>query len=220
MLRDCFKNLKKINKVKSVITVIFLLICSTSANEAPLPVLPKPKASFLIAYVMIESYEGGYANVANDLGEETYCGISRKFSKEWTGWHHIDEYKKKNGPPEWNHHFDGITDWLVIDFYVDIWVKEGFFDLENQVIANYLFDFRVHSPIGVKLIQQQLNEFGFGFKLDNKMNPEMTGALNKINPEPFLKSLRAKRIDFYRQIVAHDPTQKKFLLHWLKRANA
>lgn len=204
--------------MKSFFTIVSLLIW-TSANETPLPTRPKPKASFLIVYEMIESYEGGYANVANDLGEETYCGISRKFSKGWTGWHYIDEYKKKNGPPAWNHHFDGITDWLVVDFYVDIWVKEGFFDLENQVIANYVFDFRVHSAIGVKVIQQQLNEYGYGFKLDNKMNPTMADALNKIDPKSFLKSLRKKRIDFYKQIVENDPSQKKFLPHWLKRAN-
>src|SRR6185369_12784753 len=171
---------------KIILTVLLLFIWVT-ATEAPLsPSLPHKqeaspviqKASFLIAYQITESYEGGYANVVNDLGEETYRGISRKFCKEWRGWSRIDAYKLKCGPPDQNYYFNDLTDWYVTDFYLDIWIKEGFFDLENQAIANYLFDFRVHSPIGVKMIQRVLNDCGNSFELDNQMNAEMIAALN------------------------------------------
>jgi lysozyme family protein len=207
--------------MKKIFTLLFLFIWVTT-NEAPLPPsLPnKQKASFLIAYIITGSYEGGYANVPNDLGEETYRGISRKFCKDWHGWSHIDEYKLKCGPPERNYYFNDLTDWHVTEFYVDIWVKEGFFDLENQLVANYLFDFRVHSPIGVKIIQQQLNQYGNKFELDNQMNSEMVAALNKIDSKDFLKCIKKKRIDFYKNLADHIPSQKKFLSHWLKRANA
>lgn len=209
--------------MKKILTLPFLFIW-VIANEAPLPPSPPPlphkqKASFLIAYHMTESYEGGYANVANDFGEETYRGISRKFCKDWHGWSHIDEYKLKCGAPEQNFYFNDLTDWHVTEFYVDIWVKEGFFDLENQALANYLFDFRVHSPIGVRIIQQQLNKYGYKFKLDNQMNTEMAIALNSIDPKDFLMCIKKKRIDFYKHLAYRNPSQKKFLSHWLKRAN-
>jgi lysozyme family protein len=178
------------------------------------------KASFRIAYKITESYEGGYANVANDLGEETYRGISRKFCKDWHGWAHIDNYKLKCGTPEQNHYFNDLTDWHVNEFYLDIWIKEGFFDLENQAIANYLFDFRVHSPIAVKIIQRLLNDCGYSFKLNNQMNAEMVAALNKIDATDFLLSIKKIRIDFYNRVADHNPSQQKFLCHWLKRANA
>jgi len=199
-----------------------------TAEEAPLPAsLPRQqevsfliqKASFLIAYGITGSYEGGYANVESDLGEETYRGISRKFCKDWRGWSFIDEYKRKCGPPEQNYVFNNLIDWYVTDFYLDIWINEGFSDLENQAIANYLFDFRVHSPIGVKMIQRVLNDCGNSFELDNQMNAEMIAVLNKIDATDFLLSIKKKRVDFYNHVVDHNPTQQKFLCHWLKRAN-
>lgn len=204
--------------MKSITTVILLFVWTT-AREAPIQPVSKQKASFLIAYQIIDSLEGGYANVPNDVGGETYCGISRKFYGDWHGWSHIDEYKQKNGAPEWNYRFNDLTEWHVTDFYVDIWVKEGFCDLENQTIANYLFDFRIHSPVAVKIIQQQLKEYGYACELDNKMNPAMVDALNKIDGNSFLKSMREKRIDFYKQIADRHPSQRRFLSHWLKRAN-
>lgn len=212
--------------MKKVFTFLFLFIW-VAANEAALPPSLKqtaapriPKASFLIAYRITGSYEGGYANVDNDLGEETYRGISRKFCKDWHGWVHIDEYKLRCGTPEPNYFFNDITDWHVTEFYLDIWIKEGFFDLENQAIANYLFDFRVNSPIGVRIIQRQLNNCGYHFELDNQMNHEMIVALNKIDAKDFLKSIKQKRIDFYKHLVDRNPSQQKFLCHWLQRANA
>jgi len=211
--------------MKKIFTVLFLFIW-VAANEAPLlpssptRAEPKPKASFLIAYHLTEAYEGGYANVINDFGEETYRGISRKFCKDWHGWSHIDKYKLVCGPPEQNYFFNDITDWHVTEFFVDIWVKEGFFDLENQAIANYLFDFRINSPIGVRLIQQQLNHCGYKFALDNQMNSEMIDALNKIDPKDFLTAIKKKRIEFYKHLVERNPSQRKFLCHWLQRANA
>jgi len=212
---------------KIILTALLLFIWVT-ATEAPLsPSLPHKqeaspviqKASFLIAYQITGSYEGGYADVVNDLGEETYRGISRKFFKNWRGWSRIDEYKRKCGPPDQNYFFNDLTDWYVTDFYLDIWINEGFSDLENQAIANYLFDFRVHSPIGVKMIQRVLNDCGNSFELDNQMNAEMVVALNKIDVTDFLMSIKKKRIDFYNHVVDRNPSQQKFLCHWLQRAN-
>jgi lysozyme family protein len=213
--------------MKHLFTILFLFLW-TASNEGvlsneQLPTtksLPaKQKASFLIAYKIIQEHEGGYANIANDFGEETYRGISRKFAGDWQGWPHIDQYKQKNGTPKWNFYFNDITDWHVTDYYVGIWVREGFCDLVSQPMANYLFDFRIHSSLmAIKIIQQQLNEYNYQFELDNKMNPEMIAALNNANTPVFLKVLREKRIDLYKRVVDRHPSQKKFLSHWLKRA--
>lgn len=211
--------------MKQLFSILLLFIWTTSnerasANRPPLPPAPKQKASFLIAYKMIQDHEGGYANITNDFGGETYRGISRKYADDWHGWSHVDQYKRINGTPKWNHYFNDITDWHVTDFYVGIWVNEGFCDLESQLLANYLFDFRIHSPrYAVRTIQQLLNENNHQFELDNKMKPEIIEALNKSDAQVFLNELRGKRIDLYKRFIHNNPSQKKFLSHWLKRAN-
>jgi len=217
--------------MKKLFTVLLLFIWTTSnegilpnehaqVNQTLLTPAPKQKASFLIAYKMIQDHEGGYANIANDFGGETYRGISRRFAWDWHGWSHVDQYKQKNGTPKWNYYFNDITDWHVTDFYVGIWVNEGFCDLESQSLANYLFDFRIHSPLyAVKIIQQQLNEYNYQFTLDNKMKPPMIEAINKTEAPVFLQVIREKRIDLYKRFADRYPSQKKFLSHWLKRAN-
>lgn len=47
-------------------------------------------ADFKTAYDITSGLEGGYVNDTNDLGQETYKGISRRFWPHWDGWQHID----------------------------------------------------------------------------------------------------------------------------------
>jgi lysozyme family protein len=71
----------------------------------------------------------------------------------------------------------------------------------------------------MKIIQQLLNNCSYEFKLDSLMNAEMVAALNKIDAPDFLRSTKKERIDFYNHLADHNPSQQKFLCHWLKRAN-
>ena len=52
-------------------------------------------ALFTPAFTLSKINEGGWVNDPNDIGGETYRGISRKFNPKWNGWSVIDEMKKK-----------------------------------------------------------------------------------------------------------------------------
>jgi lysozyme family protein len=158
-----------------------------------------------------------YNDNPNDRGRETYAGITRKYNENWYGWRYIDQYKQQ-GQIKWNQRIPECDHW-VMDFYLDIWVKEGFNEIHSQRIANYIFDFRVNSPIGMKIVQRALNDSGYNLELTNKMNPETIHALNDVDEDEFFDHLLERRITFYQNIVKRDSTQQEFLKHWLKRAN-
>lgn len=50
-------------------------------------------AEFNLALKRMLGHEGGYSNDPDDLGKETYKGISRANHKNWSGWTQIDKYK-------------------------------------------------------------------------------------------------------------------------------
>jgi hypothetical protein len=56
-------------------------------------------AEFNISLQKTLNHEGGYGNDPDDLGKETYKGISRANHSKWVGWSSIDKYKGKTGFP-------------------------------------------------------------------------------------------------------------------------
>jgi len=56
-------------------------------------------AEFNIALQKTLAHEGGYSNDPNDMGGETYKGISRASHSVWKGWAIVDKYKKLSGFP-------------------------------------------------------------------------------------------------------------------------
>lgn len=80
-------------------------------------------------------YEGNYSNNTNDLGGETYKGISRKYNKNWKGWEILDKYniddKKKD-------HISNELDELVKELYYNkFWKRkldifDDTFIIENE----------------------------------------------------------------------------------------
>jgi len=210
---------------KFMLTMIFMCFCLIIDNsQANLlkngDVNYVKKADFRIAYSYIIKHEGWYVNHADDRGKETYGGISRKYNPNWWGWRFIDEYKKKNGPIPRYTHFPELNFW-VMDYYLDIWVSEHFYNLHNQNLANYVLDFRINGTIGAKLINKSLTELGAqNITNKNVIDSTTINALNNINREMFLNHLKNKRIKFYRNIALRDSTQKQFLKHWIKRSKS
>ena len=52
-------------------------------------------SNFKKAFEKLIYHEGSYIDDKNDIGGETYMGISRKFHPDWEGWIIIDNYKNK-----------------------------------------------------------------------------------------------------------------------------
>lgn len=204
---------------KVILTVLLLHVCATSSYELKLRPRPERTADFRATLNHILIYEGYYANVEHDKGRETYAGITRRYNPEWYGWRHIDRYKRHNRIRH-NERIDSeLLDFWVMDYYLNVWVKEGFYLLKDQEVANYLFDFRINATIGTRLTKKVISEMGYVITVDNKFTERDMRLINKISKKKFLRELQARRVSFYHGIVIANGTQRKFLNHWLKRAN-
>lgn len=130
-------------------------------------------ADFLTAYHKTGGFEGGWNHIKGDTGGETYCGIARNHWKNWKGWSIIDGKKPiKTGTifkiPE--------LDALVKSFYkANFWDVVGGDSIEDQSIANTLYDFGVNAGTGrsIKNLQSAL-----GLSQTGKITNELIEAIN------------------------------------------
>lgn len=203
--------------MKRLLILVFALFIVFEANQSTFAKNEErkevvEKVKFPIAYSLVREYEGNYVNNPLDRGGETYGGVARRFNKQWYGWKYVDQQKRKR-----NERVDQAEFW-VQDYYLDLWVKEGWDNLYDQRVANYLFEFRINSPVGIRIIQKSLIDCGFGIQVDNKMSVGMINSINLSNSKKLLKKVQNRRIKFYKSIARRDSSQKGFLKHWLKRA--
>jgi hypothetical protein len=177
-------------------------------------------ADFRKSFKYLISHEGYYCHNLGDKGGETYAGISRVFNRKWIGWKYVDKYKRKHGKIEWNTHIpDKMLDFLVQDYYLDIWVKEGFYNLKDQSVCNHTMDVRLNAVVGgVRLIKKTLIDLGWKLNIDNAMDSITIHHINQSNKRIYLKTLEKRRIIFYNNIVRRDSSQRQFLAHWVSRS--
>lgn len=105
--------------------------------------------------------EGGYSNNPNDKGGETFCGISRKYWPDWSGWAILDGARGSGVSIEsFSKQTSVFVDMHVSPFYrLNFWLPIRGDEIESQEIAEYLFDFAVNSGIGdaVKALQKAID---------------------------------------------------------------
>jgi hypothetical protein len=195
------------------------------------------RANFKTSYDKLRRWEGNYVNHPNDKGGETYGGITRKYNPDWYGWKYINgkTLQRYDSVPEAEH-------W-VLDFYLDIWVDEGFDQLENQELANVIFDLRIHThkKRTCILINRALEEMGLP-PIDYRQNQWVNQLKsidiksNLMSPPPilplpktifntdiceyFLIKLNKKRKQYYYNIVRNNESQRVFIDGWIKRSNS
>lgn len=130
-------------------------------------------ADFLQAYKKTSKNEGGYANVKNDTGGETYAGISRKWFPNWSGWKIVDARK----PLKQGQVLDiSALHALVRAFYkMNFWDPISGDDIEDQLTAERLYDFGVNAgaPRSVMQIQEIL-----GIPQTGKVDAATIAAIN------------------------------------------
>jgi lysozyme family protein len=184
-------------------------------------------AEFSPAYdKFIKPLEGGYANVIGDKGGETYGGIARKFWASYTAvWNFIDAYKSKFGKIKHNQKFKEL-DAPVRQFYLDMWNRNGFGKINNQDLANIIFDWFVNSgslafntkaPETFGVDEILAKQFGQTVPVDGKLDQTTINAINKVNPVSLHQAIKTEREKFYKRLVERDATQAKFLKGWLAR---
>ncbi|MCZ8355478.1 MAG: hypothetical protein O9340_12125 [Cyclobacteriaceae bacterium] len=165
-------------------------------------------ASFSIAYkTHIEPNEGGYAKLPHDKGGRTYAGIAENYNKSWEGWPYIDlqEMKLKGKPVPNNTKFPDLQ-FLVTKFYEDRWKANRFSEINNQDVANLLFDYHVHSQSNaIKAIQKIV-----GVTPDGKMGSQTIQAINKANPAIVHDALLQQRRNFLEKVINNNPGYESF----------
>jgi lysozyme family protein len=89
--------------------------------------------------------------------------------------------------------------------------------IANQSIAEFIVDFAYNCGVGTaaKKVQEIL-----GVTKDGVVGPITLKAINEADQQQFFDTLKQKREDYYRAIVANKPSQAKFLRGWLRRNNS
>lgn len=176
-------------------------------------------AVFKIAHEKTMKFEGGYANTKVDRGGETYKGIARNFWDSWGGWKIIDGVKPNVSSTK---ALNTILETNVkLQELVHAFYKKNFWDqicgdqLEDQMIANNIYDFAVNSGVSraIKYAQRiaKVTE-------DGKCGPRTIEAINN-SIAGFVTYYKAARLDFLRKIVANNPSQSVFMLGWKNRVD-
>lgn len=174
-------------------------------------------AQFEKAFLKTAAFEGGYANHPNDKGGETYKGIARNMWGSWAGWKIIDRY---NTSPHSSKQMNAVLggnmelEDMVEEFYrAHFWNKIKGDDLNNQLIADNIYDFAVNSGVSraVKYAQRIV-----GVIEDGIIGTQTIKAINK-NIEGFVTKYKAARLSFLEKIVARDESQSVFMKGWTAR---
>ena len=83
---------------------------------------------FLNAYENLIGHEGGYVNNSNDIGGETYKGISRKYNPNWNGWAIIDKSKSDTFNPNNRNDVKKLNRELALNDELQNLVKEFYYE--------------------------------------------------------------------------------------------
>lgn len=185
-------------------------------------------ADFKIAYKITNAFEGGYVNDPIDKGGETYKGIARKKNPQWKGWKIVDELKaQRNFPDNLKNH--KLLNDLVPDFFKEVfWDTNNLDAVNNQAIANEMYDTGVNAGSGYAAIslQRALNVTNMNGKLygdlkvDGNIGPVTVNCLNN-HPRIYnvLKALNVLQGAKYIDICEANPTQERFFHGWMERVS-
>lgn len=188
-------------------------------------------ANFDEAFDLIMGYEGGYDNDPYDVGGETYKGIARNYYPEWKGWEIIDQAKEDSRFP-YNLRDIEELDKKVKKFYRKLYWNLFWGDkIQNQAIANELFDCGVNLGINraIKYLQIALNVLNRNATLysdlveDGIYGPATHNALNTYlsidDPVYIIKIINILQGYHYISYMKKSPTQERFARGWLKRVS-
>jgi len=134
-------------------------------------------ANFHVAYNRTKPFEGGYVNDPDDLGGETYKGISRKANPNWIGWGTIDFYKSlPDFPRNLENHSDLQS--MIPEFYKKFYWDVFWGDRVNkQKTANEIYDQCVNlgANRAIKIAQRSA-----GFQESGRMNDDLLTYINEL----------------------------------------
>lgn len=183
-------------------------------------------ADFNKSFIPTLVHEGGYANDPDDRGGETYRGIARKFHPNWLGWVIVDSYKNKGlSRPDLNAALksDATLNDYVKQFYkVTFWDRGRLSEINNQDIANEVYDTGVNFGIGksIKFLQEAVNHTDRNANLDEDGlvgSKTISAVNNHKDPAKLFKTLNIIQGAAYLADVRNNPVQEKYWNGWINR---
>jgi len=172
-------------------------------------------AKFNLALSRMLSHEGCFVNDPDDLGKETYKGISRASHSKWSGWTIIDSYKAKSGFPTILDKDVELQKQVELFYFNNFWTPLNGNLIANQTNADSIFDFAVNSGITttVHIVQSVI-----GTKADGIVGDQTLKKLNSLDFGYFQPAFTVGKITHYISIIKKRPTNKKYLYGWIIRA--
>lgn len=188
-------------------------------------------ANFLEAYSITLCHEGGYVNDPDDVGGETYNGISRRYNPSWDGWIIIDRLKGESNFPQTAYYDVRLSDFeksFYKDKYWDVHLLDRY---DSQKIANEMFDTGVNmgTARAGKFLQKALNYLNKNGRLykdiveDGNIGRNTLKALNSCmdyrGDSYIYKVLNILQGNHYLKYMTKSPTQEKYAYGWLSRVD-
>ena len=182
------------------------------------------------AYDRTMHHEGGYVFDPDDVGGETYKGISRAYNPSWEGWELVDAFKQINSFPKCLE-FESDLQLQVKFFYKDKYFDPYIGDDMPPALACEMFDTSVNMGVGraVKFLQVALNVLN----RNQKLYPDMItdgdyGKTTHTCLHTYLKTdtihLLVKIINVlqgnhYINYMTKSPKQEKYARGWFNRVS-
>jgi len=176
------------------------------------------------------SHEGGYGNDPDDVGGETYKGISRVYNPSWVGWQVVDNLKSGDDFPK-NLELSEELQHLVKQCYKEKYFDPFRGDKMPRELALEMFDTGVNMGVGraVKFMQIALNVLNRNGKLyqdqvaDGDYGPTthkcLTKYLHTDNEMLLCKIINVLQGNHYINYMTKSPKQEKYARGWFKRVD-
>lgn len=158
-------------------------------------------ANFDKAVDIVLAHEGGYVNHPADPGGETKYGIS-----------------KRSYP---NEDIKNLTIARAKEIYfADFWKPYKYDQITSDSVATKIFDTAVNTGAkrAFRFAQQAANTLGKNLVVDGIFGNGTLAAINSLSSDAFLSAYRTIQADYYKSIVAANPSKGVFLRGWLTRA--
>ena len=162
------------------------------------------KVNYDNAFELLIKNEGGYVNDPHDHGGETNWGVTKAAWSEYLG-RAINEGEMK-----------ALTREDVKPFYKKMYWDKCHCDELPSGLDYIVFDFAVNAGTGqaAKFLQRAV-----GADADGVIGKNTLALIDATHIADMLEAFSNQKRDFYRAIVARNPTQAKFLNGWLNRVN-
>lgn len=174
----------------------------------------------------IKPYEGFYSYTPGDSGGETIYGYARNKNSAAPLWPLVDAYKHKPDFPNNMRNDHAILNMVISLYKLNYWDKLLLDKVNDQRIANELFDICVNCgpSTAVRFLQRALNVFNHNahdygdITVDGIAGHATIATLNAYGiPDKILKALNALQGARYIALCEANKTFENFMNGWISR---